>query len=207
MSALPLNPLNRLPKIDVVSTVTPEVWYGPFTAVDNTAVASIADMAAAPVRSTSKQIIPVNSAGVLLRFAADSSVAAANETGIFLIERIKHMSAHPSMTVGGVAVAKDAVQFGSQVLGSVTVTLGTKTGVAAGVITAGMLYGDTMTLTTNRGYNGQMVLCPDPSLADDAPTELKIDAACCPYLRITKFGGTATATDPWWVGVQDISSL
>jgi hypothetical protein len=28
----------------------------------------------------------------------------------------------------------------------------------------GMLYGDTMTLTTNRGYNGQMVFAPDPSL-------------------------------------------
>ena len=41
------------------------------------------------------------------------------------------------MTVGGVAVAKDAVQFRQPVLGSVTVTLGTKTGVAAGVITAG----------------------------------------------------------------------
>ena len=35
---------------------------------------------------------PGQPAGMLLRFAADSSVAAANETGIFLIERIKHMS-------------------------------------------------------------------------------------------------------------------
>jgi hypothetical protein len=64
---------------------------GPFTAVDNTAVASIADMAVAPSLDLQADH-PGQPGGMLLRFAADSSVAAANETGIFLIERIKHMS-------------------------------------------------------------------------------------------------------------------
>lgn len=205
MSSLPLGALNRVPPVVVHSVNTPEIWYGAIAAVDSTAVDDIADALAPGERTTTSIIIPVSDgAGALLRFA--SLEASDNETGIFRIERLKRMRASHTMTVSSVPVGRNIEQFGSQVLGSVTVTIGTKTGVAAGVITDSMHYCDTATITTNRGFEGQLALAPDPSAADDAPTEIKVDAACCDLLRISLIGGTAGDSDQWFVGVQIITA-
>lgn len=194
------------PLLTVVSRLSYEDWYGPITAVSATALGSIADLLADSAGATSHVLVDTaDCAGGFLTLASDGG--SDGETAIFRLESAVVMRAPGDPTIVS-GIRRDTIrQIRWQVLGTVTATLSTKTGVAGGIIDDTALYADTMTLTTNRGYEGQLVLCPDPSSADNSPTQLKIDMASRGLLRVVRVtGGTSAEADPWYVGFQKFTA-
>lgn len=127
-------------------------------------------------------------AGVLLKFAANG---ADNGTATFNIWSWEPIVAPGSTYAQSGVRWTDQVQWHAVLLASISTTLSTKVGIAGGILTASDRYVDTITISSNRGYSGQIEVV-GPASADNQSVALKIDTINSSLLEVTL---TANASD------------
>lgn len=202
-------PIEMLPHaVPVMATVSRKQFrrvLGVTTANDGDAISAKADLINAEPFSQStpgERVIADtgDGAGMLLWFATNQ---AADQTATFRVKLWNGIVWPGSgATTGSPPMRRDFItQFSPWELAIITVTAGTKTGVANGLISNSLQWADTITIDTERGYTNQVVVA-QPSSADNAPVVLKVDCACQPWIEIERTAGTGD----WYVIGQPITA-